>query len=131
MSNFNEFKLDNNIDVIHIPNNNNITAIQIFIKVGSINENMDEKGMSHFLEHILFKGTEKRNNPKAIAKELDSVGGYFNAYTDKDVTCYIVKINSDHIKIALDILSDMLFNSIFNNDEFEMERNVVVEEITR
>lgn len=131
MSDFNQFRLDNNIEVVHIPNSSNITAIQIFIKVGSINENIDEKGMSHFLEHMLFKGTKKRNNPKAIAKELDSVGGYFNAYTDKDVTCYIVKINSDHIKIALDILSDMLCNSIFNNEEFEMERNVVVEEINK
>jgi len=127
-----QFKLENNIDVNYYQKlDNNITSISIFFNVGSINEDENEKGMSHFLEHILFKGTKKRKDPKSISKELDAVGAYFNAYTDKDCTCYIVKLNTDHIELALDILSDMLNNSIFEQNNFDQEKNVVVEEITR
>lgn len=127
-----QFQLENNINVNYYQNlNNNITSISIFFNVGSVDENKNEKGMSHFLEHILFKGTKKRKDPKSISKELDAVGAYFNAYTDKDCTCYIIKLNTDHIELALDILSDMLNNSIFEQNNFDQEKNVVVEEITR
>ena len=131
MYDYYKFKLENNIDVIYIPNKTNISAIQIFVKVGSVDENSAEKGISHFLEHILFKGTKKRKIAKAIAIELDSLGAYFNAYTDKDVTCFIVKVKTDYIKVALDILSDMIFNSLFNEKAVEMERNVVIEELNK
>jgi len=130
--NYNQFHLDNQIRVIHIPrNDNNITSISVFCNVGSINESGETEGMSHFLEHMLFKGTPKRPGPTYISKELDSVGAYFNAYTDKDLTCYIVKINSDFFDKGIDILSDMLKNSHFKQGEFDMEKNVVVEEVNR
>ena len=84
--------------------------------------------MSHFIEHMFFKGTDKRN-AKAIAYEIDSIGGQLNAFTTREYTCYYTKTLDEHIEIALDVLSDMIFSSKLDENAMNMERNVICEEI--
>ncbi len=103
-------------------------AIGIWIKAGSRNENHQNNGVSHFLEHMFFKGTEKRN-AREIAEAFDSIGGQVNAFTSKEYTCYYAKVLDNHASYALDILADMFFNSSFAEDEMQKEKNVVYEEI--
>ncbi len=103
-------------------------AIGVWINTGSRNETSDINGVSHFIEHLLFKGTEKRN-AKEIAASIDNIGGYLNAFTSKEQTCYYVRVMDQHVEIGLDLLADMLFNSLFDVNEIERERNVVLEEI--
>lgn len=100
----------------------------IFVKNGSRNENEETNGISHFIEHMLFKGTENRN-AKQIAEEMDSVGGQINAYTTKEYTCYYTKTLDTHFDVALDVLADMFFNSKFDDTEIKKECNVILEEI--
>ncbi|MDR1028116.1 MAG: insulinase family protein [Clostridiales Family XIII bacterium] len=85
-------------------------------------------GVSHFIEHMMFKGTEKRT-AKAIAEDIDRIGGSINAFTGKEATCYYVKTLSTHIDASIDVLADMLNNSLFDPEETEKERNVILEEI--
>ncbi|MBI2135620.1 insulinase family protein, partial [Candidatus Woesearchaeota archaeon] len=86
-------------------------------------------GISHFLEHLMFKGTTRRPTTLDISKALDSVGAEYNAYTAKDHTLYYIKLANQHTELALDLLSDMLFHSVFDPKEIERERGVIVEEI--
>lgn len=124
--------LDNGVNIMYIPNPNaKVTSFQVFCRVGSIYESKEIQGTSHYLEHMVFKGTDKRPTAKEISSELDSVGAYFNAYTDKNVTCYIVKVSSDNISKGMDIISDMLKNSKFRAEDFEKEKNIVVEEVNK
>ncbi|MDX8362203.1 pitrilysin family protein [Cytobacillus sp. IB215316] len=103
-------------------------AIGIWIKTGSRNENEQNNGISHFLEHMFFKGTTNRS-AKEIAEAFDSIGGQVNAFTSKEYTCYYAKVLDEHATYALDILSDMFFNSVFDEEELQKEKNVVLEEI--
>ena len=105
-------------------------SVGIWAKAGSRDENDQQMGASHFLEHMLFKGTEKRS-AKQIANEMDSLGGHLNAFTDKEFTCYYAKVLREHLPTALDVLSDMTLNSVFDPEEIEREKNVVLEEIKR
>ena len=125
-------KLSNGINIIYIPiNDNDITCISVFCKVGSINENKITKGGSHYLEHMLFKGTNKRPTSKHISTELDEVGAYFNAYTDKNLTSYVIKTPSHNAENSIKILADMLLNSKIDEDELNNEKQVVIEEINQ
>lgn len=103
-------------------------AVGVWVKTGSVNERADEGGISHFIEHMLFKGTEKRS-AKDIAVEMDGVGGNINAFTSKECTCYYVKVLDEHMPLALDILSDLVLHSTFDPDELKKEQGVVCEEI--
>lgn len=103
-------------------------AIGIWIKTGSTNETPELNGVSHFLEHMFFKGTTTRN-AKEIAESFDSIGGQVNAFTSKEYTCYYAKVLDTHADYALDVLGDMFFNSTFDEGELEKEKNVVLEEI--
>ncbi|AXF55092.1 M16 family metallopeptidase [Salicibibacter kimchii] len=103
-------------------------AIGIWIYTGSRDENEAENGMTHFLEHMLFKGTKTRSATE-IAESFDRIGGYVNAFTAKEYTCFYAKVMDKHGKEAVEILSDMFFNSVFDEDELAKERNVVLEEI--
>lgn len=105
-----------------------ITILFLF-GVGSRYETKNINGASHFIEHLMFKGTKKRPTTLDISKALDSVGAEFNAMTSKDYTGYYIKISHEKIDLATDILSDMLLNSKFENAEINRERGVVVEEI--
>lgn len=103
-------------------------AIGLWIKAGSSYENEQNNGISHFLEHMFFKGTTTRN-AKEIAEAFDSIGGQVNAFTSKEYTCYYAKVLDNHASYALNVLGDMFFNSVFDSEELEKERNVVYEEI--
>src|SRR5688572_24167712 len=96
--------------------------------VGARDEPDDLAGTSHFLEHLLFKGTKKRT-AKDIANEFDAVGGDVNAFTGKEYTCYYSRVISDDLPMALDVLSDMILNSKIDSDDFDSERKVILEEI--
>ena len=103
-------------------------GINLVVKVGSRNENGSEFGMSHFLEHMAFKGTKNRT-AKQIALEFDDIGGHFNAYTSKEYTVYHAKVLSENIDTAFSILSDVIQNSLFAEEEIEKEKNVISQEI--
>ncbi|MDA8233970.1 MAG: pitrilysin family protein [Clostridia bacterium] len=103
-------------------------AIGIWVRVGSRDELPGQDGITHFIEHLMFKGTENRT-AKELAEALDSVGGQLNAFTSKEYTCYYAKVLDDHLELALDVLTDMFFNSRFGPNEIEKEKNVVLEEI--
>ncbi len=99
-----------------------------WVKNGSRNERPEENGISHFIEHMMFKGTKNRS-AKQIADETDAIGGQLNAYTSKEHTCYYTRVLDTHFDLALEILADMFFNSSFDDAEIEKERNVIIEEI--
>lgn len=103
-------------------------SIGVLVKTGSMNENDKENGISHFIEHVMFKGTEKRTAFE-ISENIDSIGAQINAFTSKELTCYYTKSTTDHVQTTLDILSDIFFNSKFEKQELEKEKGVVLEEI--
>ncbi len=100
----------------------------VWVGAGSRYENDNERGISHLIEHMLFKGTKNRTG-KQIAEVIDNVGGQINAFTGKEVTCYYTKTLDTHLDLSLDLLSDMLFNSLFKEEDLNIEKNVVLEEI--
>jgi len=122
-------KLSNGIRVIfeHIPTTN-IFSAGMFIKAGSNYESDSYKGISHFIEHMVFKGTADKN-AKDIAVISDCIGGMLNAYTGKDLTCFFIKTTEDNSKTALDLIADMLTHSLFDKQLIENEKKVVIEEI--
>ncbi len=103
-------------------------SVGLWIKKGSRHEREDQYGYAHFVEHMLFKGTEKYT-AKEIAQKVDRVGGQHNAATNREYTCYYINVVSDYLELALEILSDMYNNSLFDADELAKERNVIMEEI--
>lgn len=103
-------------------------AIGIWVGAGSRDEKTGYEGISHFIEHMFFKGTEHRN-ARALAESLEAVGGQLNAFTTKEYTCYYAKILDEDLDLAIDVLSDMFFGSLFEEKEIEKEKNVVIEEI--
>lgn len=103
-------------------------SIGVWIKAGSVYEKENEYGISHFIEHMLFKGTKNRSAAQ-IAAEMDSVGGHLNAFTAKECTCYYAKVTDKQIGLAVDILADMVKNSVFDEAEMEKEKGVVCDEI--
>jgi predicted Zn-dependent peptidase len=103
-------------------------SIGIWIKTGSRHESPEWNGISHFLEHMVFKGTRNRN-AEQIAREVDSVGGNMDAFTAKECICFDVKVLDEHLPTALDILSDLVLNPVFEPAELSRERGVILEEI--
>lgn len=105
-------------------------SVGLWVGTGSRHERGMQQGASHFLEHMLFKGTERRS-ARQIADEMDMIGGHLNAFTDKEYTCFYAKVLSEHLELGLDLLSDMVLHSLIDPVELERERNVVLEEIKR
>ena len=105
------------------------TTIQLFVKAGSIYEDRRTNGISHFLEHMFFKGGEKYTTPASVAQAVESFGGEFNAYTGDEIASYYVKCPPQHSAKALDVLADMMIHAKFPQEEMEREKNVVVQEI--
>jgi predicted Zn-dependent peptidase len=103
-------------------------SVGIWVKTGSRNENEEQAGITHFLEHMLFKGTERRSSFD-IAQSMESVGGYLNAFTSTEYTCYYARCLDTKIETALDVLSDMVRNSQFPEKELDKEKKVVLEEM--
>ena len=103
-------------------------SLGIWVKSGSMYETKEENGISHFIEHILFKGTKSRS-ARDIAEQMDFAGGHINAYTSRECTCYYTKTLEENMKLSLEILSDMYYNSLFKEEDIELERGVIIEEI--
>lgn len=103
-------------------------AIGLFVKAGSIDETEKEWGLSHFIEHMLFKGTATRS-AKMIAEQFDRMGGDLNAYTSKEMTCYYATVLDHHAEEAMSILADMFFNSSFDEIDIRKEKSVILDEI--
>ena len=123
-------KLKNGLRLITAPMKGTKTAtVLVMVGTGSKYENKNISGVSHFLEHLFFKGTKKRPNTLAISMELDAIGAEFNAFTGKEYTGYYVKSDTTKIEIALDVVSDMLLNSKFDAREMEREKGVIIEEL--
>ena len=126
-----QFTMDNGLKVILEENNAApAVALQIWVKIGGADESDEEAGICHFIEHMLFKGTEKRKVREA-AREIESLGGSIGAYTSYDQTVYHVTLASRYAETGLDILSDAIQHSIFDPFELEREREVILEEIRR
>ena len=121
-------KLDNGLEVITINKDTQISSINIGVKVGALNETLSEKGISHYIEHMLFKGTENRTFQK-LNDDLEALGGEYNAYTDYSQTVYSISCLEDELKNAIELLSDMLISSKFPKEEVEKERGVILAEI--
>ena len=103
-------------------------ALGVWIEAGSANELEGEEGIAHFIEHMLFKGTDSRT-ARMIAEEFDGIGGDINAFTSKEMTCYYATVLNNHAGKALAILADMLFNSLFDEVEMTKEKSVILEEV--
>jgi predicted Zn-dependent peptidase len=121
--------LPNGLTIVseHLENVRSV-AIGLWIKNGSRSESDDEKGLAHFIEHLVFKGTSTRNS-FAIANSLERLGGSLNAYTAKEMTVFYAKVLDEHLTTAVDVLADIASRPTFAADDIERERNVVIEEI--
>ncbi len=105
-------------------------TLGVWVENGSRHERRDQAGISHFLEHILFKGTERRSAAQ-IAEEIDSVGGVLNAFTGKECTCYYARVLSENFDMTADLLSDIVLRSVYDPDEIDRERGVILQEISQ
>lgn len=122
--------LKNGLRIIMAPVAGTQTAtVMVMVGVGSRYETEKEAGLSHFIEHMMFKGTKKRPTTLAIAEELDAVGGEYNAFTGKDTTVYFAKVDSQHIETALDVISDMYLHSKIDKEEVEREKGTIIQEL--
>ncbi|WP_333859168.1 M16 family metallopeptidase [Clostridium sp.] len=126
---YNVFKLNNGLRIV-VENIDYVNSVSVglWVKNGSRNENDRNNGISHFIEHMFFKGTINRTALE-IAECIEDVGGQINAFTGKEATCFYVKVLDSHLDLAIDVISDMLFNSKFLPEDIEKEKGVIIEEI--
>src|SRR6266481_2720028 len=103
-------------------------AIGIWLKSGSRDEDSEWNGISHFIEHMVFKGTETRS-AEAIARQVDSIGGNMDAFTAKECICFNIKVLDEHLPLAMDVLADLVLNPVFDATDIGRERGVILEEI--
>src|SRR5574341_1257889 len=103
-------------------------SIGLWVNVGSRDEEPKESGLSHFIEHMVFKGTKKRT-AKEIAQSLESLGGHLNAFTSREQTCYYARVLDEHLRVAVDVLADLVKNSLLAPTDLEKEKKVILEEI--
>lgn len=123
-------KLNNKLTIVTVPQPGTATVtVMVLVPVGSRHEQPHNNGISHFLEHLMFKGTVKRPSTLELTKQLDAVGAEYNAFTAKDVTLYYIKVAAEQLELALDLFSDMLFHSLFDPQEIDRERGVILEEL--
>ncbi len=127
---FKKTELKNGLRIIEVPQKNSqATTVLVLVGTGSKYEKKEVSGISHFLEHMYFKGTKKRPTPTAVAESLDKVGGIYNAFTSEDYTGYFAKVASSHFNLALDWVSDIFLNSLLPSKEVKKEKGVITEEI--
>ncbi len=127
---FEKYTLSNKATVVLVPllDTKSITTMVMY-PVGSRYESEKMAGVSHYVEHLMFKGTKKRKNTLILTREIDRLGAAYNAFTGKEYTGYYIKTDANYAEISFDILSDMLFHSTFDAKEMEREKHVIVEEI--
>jgi predicted Zn-dependent peptidase len=111
-----------------MPHSRSVSLV-FFLKVGSCYENEAQSGISHFIEHLCFKGTEKRRSAQEISEAIEGTGGIINGGTDKEITTYWCKVASNHLSLALDVLVDLVCNPRFDQEDIDNERGVIIEEI--
>ena len=104
-------------------------SVGVWVRVGSSSESPNLNGVSHFIEHLAFKGTKTRS-PQQIATVLEGLGGDLNAFTEREVTCFHATVLNEHVDIALDVLSDLVVNPTFPKQELERERRVLLQELS-
>src|SRR6266576_1678927 len=128
---FSKTVLDNGIRIVshEMPEHRSV-SLGIWVENGSRHESEAENGLSHFIEHLLFKGTERRSAAQ-IAEEMDAVGGVINAFTSKEHTCYYAKVLDENLPLAMDLLTDIFLHSSFDAEEIERERSVILQEISQ
>lgn len=128
---FHKTILDNGIRILshEMPDHRSV-SLGIWVENGSRHESEAENGLSHFIEHLLFKGTERRSAAQ-IAEEMDAVGGVINAFTSKEHTCYYAKVLDENLPLAMDLLTDIFLHSSFDAEEIERERSVILQEISQ
>jgi len=121
--------LENGLRIIFTPTKSLAATVLFLVEAGSEYETKNINGLSHFLEHMCFKGTKNRPNPGTIARELDSLGAEYNAFTSQEYTGYWAKAQKEKINDLIDIVSDLYLNPIFDPNEINKERGVIIEEI--
>lgn len=121
--------LANGLTILFESKKSNAVVIEIMAKVGSNDEKPDERGISHFLEHMLFEGTKRRPTNRELTNEIEKIGGELNAYTSNERTCFYIKVLKKHFPIAVEILSDIFQNSLFREKDISKEKNIVMKEI--
>ena len=128
---FSKTVLDNGIRIVshEMPEHRSV-SLGIWVENGSRHESKAENGLSHFIEHLLFKGTERRSAAQ-IAEEMDAVGGVINAFTSKEHTCYYAKVLDENLPLAIDLLTDIFLHSSVDAHEIERERSVILQEISQ
>ena len=122
--------LENGLKVItcRMPHTRSVSLL-FFVMTGSCYENDGEAGISHFIEHMCFKGTEKRGSSREISEAIEGVGGILNGGTDRELTSYWCKLASQHLEMAVDVIVDLMRNPLFRQEDIEKERQVIIEEI--
>ena len=127
--NVNKTALDNGVRILtkKMPHVRSV-SMGVWLDAGARDESVEENGLSHLIEHMIFKGTRKRSAYQ-IAKEFDAIGGNSNAFTSLENTCYHAKVMDTHLPQMVDILSDIMLNSVFDRREIERERPVILQEI--
>jgi predicted Zn-dependent peptidase len=128
LKDFKKKVLKNGMTVIFEKRDLPIVSVAFAVRNGGVNESESEKGISHFIEHMLYKGTPSRDSKK-IAEEIEKNGGSLNGFTDEEITAYWCKMPSKHLNVALEVLGDMIKNPLFDEKELEKERQVIFEEI--
>ncbi len=127
---FKKITLENGLRVVLAPQKESLsTTVLVLVEAGSKYENKEINGISHFLEHMCFKGTNKRPHPADVAVELDGIGAHYNAFTGLENTGYHIKAKNEHLDKILDVVSDMYLNQKFDAVEIDKERGVIIEEI--
>lgn len=122
--------LKNGLRIITVPQRNSqAVTVLALVGTGSKYEKKETNGISHFIEHMFFKGTEKRPSLQAVSETLDKIGGIYNAFTSQECTGYFAKVEASHFDLALDWVSDIFLNSLLPKNEIEKERGVITEEI--
>lgn len=130
MAKYKKIKLKNGLRVLTVPMKNaNSVTVLILVGTGAKYETKQQNGISHFLEHMFFKGTKKRPNTLIISETLDRIGGEYNAFTSKEITGFWAKVDKKNTDVALDWISDMFLNSKFDETELNREKGVIVEEL--
>lgn len=127
---FNQTKLKNGLKIVTVPMEDNpAVTVLVMVETGSKYESKSTSGLSHFLEHMVFKGTNKRPTAMDITKELDSLGAQYNAFTGQEYTGYYAKVSKEKFDNALDVVSDIYLHPLLNEKEIEKEKGVITEEI--
>ncbi|MDP2821049.1 MAG: pitrilysin family protein [bacterium] len=127
---FEKIKLPNKVRLILVPDKNvNSVTVLGLVRIGSRYETEKNNGVSHFLEHMVFKGTEKRKTPLELIEVLDKIGGDYNAFTDKEITGFHAKVDKSHIETAIDWVSELIISPLLKEEDLEREKGVILEEI--